>query len=36
MGDDVIADKYDNATDEELLAVLQSFQETAGSYVTAQ
>ena len=36
LGDDVIADKYDNATDEELLAVLQNFQETAGSYVTAQ
>ena len=36
LGDDVLADKYDNATDEELLAVLQNFQETAGSYVTAQ
>ena len=36
LGGDVLADKYDNATDEELLAVLQNFQETAGSYVTAQ
>lgn len=36
LGGDVLADKYDNATDEELLAVLQNFQDTAGSYVTAQ
>ena len=36
LGGDVLADKYDSATDEELLAVLQNFQDTAGSYVTAQ
>ena len=32
LGDDIIADKLDNATDEELLATLQSFQDTAISY----
>lgn len=36
LGDDVIADKYDNATDEELLAALQAFKATCESYVTAQ
>ena len=33
LGDDILADKLDNATDEELLAVLQNFQDTASTYV---
>ena len=33
MGDDVLADKYDNMTDEQLMEVLINFQTTAGSYV---
>lgn len=32
LGDDVIADKYDNASDEELLSVLEEFQATCESY----
>lgn len=33
LGDDVIADSYDNASDEELLSVLEDFQATCESYV---
>ena len=33
LGDDILADKLDNATDEELMAVLQNFQDTASTYV---
>ena len=33
LGDDILADTLDNATDEELLAVLQNFQDTASTYV---
>ena len=33
LGDDILADKYDNYTDEQLLEVLTTFQTTAGSYV---
>ena len=33
LGDDILADKYDNATDAELMDVLNNFQTTAGSYV---
>lgn len=33
FGDDVIADKYDNASDEELMSALQDFQATCESYV---
>jgi len=33
LGDSIIAGDYDNATDEELLAALQSFQDTCISYV---
>ncbi len=32
LGDDVIGDKLDNATDEELMAVLTTFEETVKSY----
>lgn len=32
LGDDIIADKYDNASDEELLSVLEEFQATCESY----
>lgn len=32
LGDDVIADKYDNASDEELMSVLADFQATCESY----
>ena len=35
LGDDVIADKLDAATDEELLATLQTFQDTCISYASA-
>ena len=34
LGDDILADKLDNATDAELLDVLTTFQATAGSYIT--
>ena len=34
IGDDVLADKYDNMTDEQLMDVLTTFQATAGSYLT--
>lgn len=33
LGDDILADKLDNATDAELLEVLNGFQATAGTYV---
>ena len=33
LGDDIIADKYDNASDEELLSVLQGFQDTCETYL---
>lgn len=33
LGDDIIADKYDNASDEELLSALEEFQATCESYV---
>jgi arabinogalactan oligomer/maltooligosaccharide transport system substrate-binding protein len=33
LGDDIIADKLDNASDEDLLATLQTFQDTCISYV---
>ena len=33
LGDDIMADKYDAYTDEQLLEVLTTFQTTAGSYV---
>ena len=35
LGDDVIAGKYANATDETLMTVLTAFQESCQSYVTA-
>ena len=34
LGDDILADKYDNYTDEQLMDVLVTFQTTAGSYIT--
>ena len=34
LGDDVIADAYDNSTDEELMSVLENFQATCESYAT--
>ena len=34
LGDDIMADKYDAYTDEQLLEVLTTFQTTAGSYIT--
>ena len=33
LGDDILADKYDSYTDEQLLDVLVTFQATAGTYV---
>ena len=33
LGDDIMADKYDAYTDEQLLEVLTTFQTTAGSYI---
>ena len=33
LGDDILADKLDNMTDEQLMEVLVNFQATAGSYV---
>ena len=33
LGDDIMADKYDAYTDEQLLEVMTTFQTTAGSYV---
>ena len=33
LGDDILADKLDNATDEQLMEILINFQNTAGSYV---
>ena len=32
LGDSVIAGEYDNASDEDLMAVLQNFQDTCTSY----
>ena len=34
LGDDVLADKYDAYTDEQLLEVMTTFQTTAGSYIS--
>ena len=34
LGDDIMADKYDAYTDEQLLEVMTTFQTTAGSYIT--
>ena len=34
LGDDILADKLDNATDAELMEVLTTFQTTAAGYVT--
>jgi len=34
LGDQILADAYDNATDEELMKVLEDFQAAAASYVT--
>ena len=34
LGDDILADKYDAYTDEQLLEVLTTFQTTAGTYIT--
>ena len=34
LGDDILADKLDNLTDEQLMETLVNFQATAGSYVT--
>ena len=36
LGDRVLADEFDASTDEELMAVLNDFQATAASYVTAE
>ena len=36
LGDRVLADEFDNATDEELMDALTEFQATAASYVTAE
>ncbi len=33
LGDDILADKYDAYTDEQLMEVLVKFQTTAGSYI---
>ncbi len=33
LGDDILADKYDAYTDEQLLEVLTTFQTTAGTYI---
>ena len=33
LGDDILADKYDTYTDEQLLDVLVTFQTTAGTYI---
>ena len=33
LGDDILADKLDNHTDEQLLEVLTTFQTTAGTYI---
>ena len=34
LGDDILAEKYDAYTDEQLLEVLTTFQTTAGTYIT--
>ena len=34
LGDDILADKYDNYTDDQLLDVLVTFQTTAGTYIS--
>ncbi len=34
LGDDIMADKYDAMTDEQLLEVLTTFQTTAGTYIS--
>ncbi|MBQ7826365.1 MAG: sugar ABC transporter substrate-binding protein, partial [Clostridia bacterium] len=33
MGDSVMADEYDNMTDEQLMEVLTNFQETCKTYI---
>ena len=33
LGDDILADKYDAYTDEQLMEVLVTFQTTAGTYI---
>ena len=34
LGDDILADKYDSYTDEQLMEVMTTFQTTAGTYIT--
>ncbi len=34
LGDDIMADKYDAYTDEQLMEVMTTFQTTAGTYIT--
>ena len=34
LGDDILADKYDAYTDEQLMEVVTTFQTTAGTYIT--
>ena len=34
LGDDILADKYDAYTDEQLMEVMTTFQTTAGTYIT--
>ncbi len=34
LGDDILADKYNDYTDEQLLEVVTTFQTTAGTYIT--
>lgn len=34
LGDDILADKYDEYTDEQLMEVMTNFQTTAGSYIS--
>jgi len=34
LGDDILADVYDNYTDDQLMDVLATFQTTAGTYIT--
>ena len=34
LGDDILADKYDAYTDEQLMEVLVTFQTTAGTYIS--
>ncbi len=34
LGDDILADKYNDYTDEQLMEVMTTFQTTAGTYIT--